>query len=150
MPEAPAQHNLQGLPDGWRRTRRRMTGEEERAWSVYLAAEMVERKWTCEVQVVKRVWEDYFERVRAYGGEGYWRRFVAERRSGSALRCFRMLKAQGFKSKYDPMKLRLCFVHHSCSAGGRAPEEEGVWVKEDRRDVLFVPARIAAVGVAVL
>jgi len=150
LPEAPAQHNLQGLPDGWKRTRRRMTGEEKRAWSVYLAAEMVERKWTCQVQVVKRVWDDYFERVRAYGGEGYWRRFVAERRSGSALRCFRMLKRQGFRSKYDPMKLRLCFVHRSCSAGGRLPEEEGVWVKEDRRDVTFVPARITAVGVAVL
>jgi len=122
-----------------------LTDVEKRAWGVYLAAEMVERKWGTKVEVVKRVWEDYFERVRAYGGEGYWRRFVAERRSGSALRCFRMLEAQGFRSKYDPMKLRLSFVHHSCSQGGRAPEEDAVWVKEIRSEVLFRPARLPVV-----
>jgi len=137
MPAAPSEHNLQGLPEGWRRVRRQMTGDERRAWEIYLAAEMIERKWTTRIEVVKRVWSDYFERVRAFGGEGYWRRFVAERRSGSALKCFRMLKSQGFSSKYDPMKLRLSYVHHSCSAGGRASEEVGVWVKEAKREIVF-------------
>jgi hypothetical protein len=114
-----------------------MTLVEKRAWGVYLVAEMVERKWTTRVEVVKRVWDDYFERVRAYGGEGYWRRFVAERRSGAALRSFRLLQRFGYRSKFDPMKLRLSFVHQSCSQG-RLPEESCVWVKEARGEIIFV------------
>jgi len=140
MPAAPCEHNLQGLPEGWKRTRRRMTSVERRAWGVYLAAEMVARKWSTQVEVVKRVWDDYFERVRAYGGEGYWRRFVAERRSGRALKSFRLLKSQGFRSKFDPMKLRLSFVHHSCSKGGRDSEDGAVWVKEERQGINFLLA----------
>jgi len=140
LPRAPAEHNLQGLPDGWRKTRRAMTAHEKRAWEVYLTAEMIERKWTVPVEVAKRIWDDYFERVRAYGGEGYWRRFVAERRSGRALRSFRLLRSAGFRSKYDPMKLRLSFVHHSCSLGGRSPERAVVWVKESRGELIFRPA----------
>jgi hypothetical protein len=114
-----------------------MTPVERQAWRLYLAAEMVERKWKVKLEVVKRVWEDYFERVRAYGGEGYWRRFVAERRSGIARRNFELLRSAGFRSKYDPMKLRLALVHRSCSGGGRRPVGVGEWVKETRREIVF-------------
>lgn len=137
--KTPSAHNLEGIPDGWRKTRRKMDVRERLAWGIYLGAEMLERKWGTQVVALKQDWDDYWFRTRADGGEGLWRRYVAERRSGAYQKQFRLLCKAGYRSKFNPMKLKKSLVYRSVSELGRSKVNSDVWVKDEgRREIMFM------------
>jgi hypothetical protein len=140
MPKTPAPHNLSGVPEGWRR----FEGRKPRGWKLLegeLAEEMLERRWATSVKMVEEDrWGPYWDHLKTFGGEGFWRVYVAERRTWKYSLGLALLKKAGYGKTHHPMKLSISSVYKAIKAIPRG-SQGGRWWGRKREEIRFVSAR---------
>jgi hypothetical protein len=138
-------HNLTGVPEGWRRFK----GRRPRRWATLeseFKEEMLELRWaTPVVMTAKDRWAAYWDEARSYGGEGLWRTYVVERRSGLMAKGLRLLRGCGFKRSHHPMKLSLSFIHRAIADSRRGAGGGLWWGRRRVGELRFVRAVCGAV-----
>jgi hypothetical protein len=129
VPSAPSVHNLSGVPDGWIKSKakpRRWKSLEED-----FMESMVNMKWGTRLKTEDADWDSFWEKVKTYGGEGFWTSFVAYRRSGGYAKGFDLLRKHGFSKSNHPLRLRSSFVHEAIQQSRRCPKASW-WVRKTK------------------